>query len=84
MKKIYLALIQLMIKDAESLVLFVSLNWELYTKYKLLMLRVKEYFTRLILYPVGQYLVRMSSRVRGMVKVHMRRPEMAKLVMKMF
>ena len=41
-------------------------------------------FTMLMLYPVGQYLERMSSRVRGMVKVHMRSPEMAKLVMKMF
>jgi hypothetical protein len=26
----------------------------------------------------------MSSKVRGMVKVHKRRPEMARLVMKMF
>ena len=40
-------------------------------------------FTRLMLYPEDQYVVKMSSRVRR-VKVHMRRPEMAKVVMKMF
>ena len=34
--------------------------------------------------PKGQYLVRTSVAVKGMVKVHKRMSDMAKVVMKMF
>jgi hypothetical protein len=41
-------------------------------------------FSLTISFPMNQYLARRSVKVRGMVKVHSRRSDMARLPMKMF